>query len=214
MTASELFELVDALQIPKSFSIEGHYRFTGIEALCILCAHFHLVGDMYSLAMLYDCSQSAISECINELVKFLDEHWEHLLKCDSKHLLHPSCLSYYAEAIHNCGAPLKSVFAFIDSLMLPNGIIGHLYGPHEGQQNDNFLLTESALIDCLAQFAFPRDVDKNTELEWNAAIEHGFEIVLNTWPFLNSGWKMHLYASCVGQYYCIGVLLTNCMNCL
>jgi hypothetical protein len=138
--------------------------------------------------------------------------------------------------------------------MLPNGIIGHLYGPHEGQQNDNFLLTESALLDRLAQFAFPEDVDENTpieestfqifgdpaygvgphivspfsgmgeqtteELEWNAEmsavrieVEHGFGIVSNTWPFLNSGWKMRLYVSPVGRYYRIGVLLTNCLNC-
>ena len=90
MTALELFELVDALQIPESFSTKVHYRFTGIEALCLLCARFCSAGDMYSLAMLYDHSQSAISECINELVEFLDECWEHLLKCDSEHLLHPS----------------------------------------------------------------------------------------------------------------------------
>jgi nuclease HARBI1 len=157
MTASELFELADALQIPEFLSTKGHYRFTGIEALCLLCAHFCLAGNMYSLAMLYDHSQSAISECINELVEFLDEHWEHLLQCDGEHLLHPSQLSYCAEAMHNHGAPLKSVFAFIhctirrichptwfqcvaynghkkihvlkfQALMLPNGIIGHLYG--------------------------------------------------------------------------------------
>ena len=114
MTALELFELVDALQIPESFSTEGHYKFTGIEALCLLCACFHLAGDMYSLAMLYDHSQLAISECINELVEFLDEYWEHLFKCDSEHLLHPSRLSYYAKAIRNHSAPLRSVFAFID----------------------------------------------------------------------------------------------------
>ena len=81
MAASELFELVDALQIPEPFRTEGHYKFTGIEVLCLLCAHFCSAGDMYSLAMLYDHLQSAISECINELVEFLDEHWEHFLKC-------------------------------------------------------------------------------------------------------------------------------------
>jgi hypothetical protein len=114
MAASELFELVDALQIPEPFRTEGHYKFTSIESLCLLCARFHSAGDMYSLAMLYDRSQSAILECINELVEFLDERWEHLLKCDNEYLLHPSQLSSYAEAIHNCGAPLRFVFAFID----------------------------------------------------------------------------------------------------
>ena len=42
--------------------------------------------------------------------------------------------------------------------MLPNGIIGHLYGPFEGHQNDNFLLTESGLLEHLAHFAHPEDL--------------------------------------------------------
>jgi hypothetical protein len=69
---------------------------------------------MYTLSMLYDRSQSAISECVNELVEYLDERWEHLLGCDEDHLLHPDNLAVYAAAIHNRGAPLASIFAFID----------------------------------------------------------------------------------------------------
>jgi nuclease HARBI1 len=126
--------------------------------------------------MLYDQAQSAISEVVNELVEYLDEQWEHLLGCDSDHLLHPSQLLIYADAIHQQGAPTKSVFGFIDctiwhichptwfqcvaynghkkfhalefqALMLPNGIISHLYGPFEGWHNDNHLLTESGLLE-------------------------------------------------------------------
>ena len=59
------------------------------------------------------------------------------------------------------------------------------------------------------------------EKAWNAEmsavrieVEHGFGIVANTWPFLNAGWKMRLYSSPVGRYYRVGVLLTNCINCL
>ena len=57
--------------------------------------------------------------------------------------------------------------------------------------------------------------------EWNAEmsavcikVEHGFGIVSNTWPFFNANWKMHLYASPVGRYYQVGVLLMNCLDCL
>jgi hypothetical protein len=161
MTASELFEMVDSLGIPEAFATESRHWFTGIEGLCLLCAHFRSAGDMYSLAMLYDGAQSAISECINELVEFLDNRWEHLLQCEDQDLLYPLQLSEYAQAIHECGAPLNSIFAFINctiqsmchpswhqqvaysghkkfhalkfqALMLPNGIIGHLYGPFEG----------------------------------------------------------------------------------
>ena len=45
-------------------------------------------------------------------------------------------------------------------------------------------------------------------------VEHGFGIVSNTWPFPNAGWKMHFYSLPVGRYYHVGVLLTNCLNCL
>ena len=61
----------------------------------------------------------------------------------------------------------------------------------------------------------------DAEKEWNAEmsavqieVEHEFGVVSNTWPFLNASWKMCLYSSSVGRYYCVGVLLTNCLNCL
>lgn len=124
----------------------------------------------------------------------------HLLQCDSVHLLRPSKLAGYADAIHQRGAPIKTIFAFIDctirrmchptwrqriaynghkkfhalkfqALMLPNGIIGHLYGPFEGRRNDNFLLTDSGLLERLAEFAFPEDLAENTPVE-----EHTFQI--------------------------------------
>ena len=194
MTASELFEMVHSLGIPETFATDSRHRFTGIEGLCLLCARFRSAGDMYSLAMLYDRAQSAISECINELVEFLDNRWEHLLQCEDQHLLHPLRLSEYAQAIHERGAPLNSIFAFIDctirrichpswhqrvaynghkkihalkfqALMLPNGIIGHLYGPFEGRRNDNFLLTDSGLLDRLSQFAFRADIAEGAPME-------------------------------------------------
>ena len=49
--------------------------------------------------------------------------------------------------------------------MLPNGIIGHLYGPFEGHQNDNFLLTESGLLQRLAHFAHLEDLAADVPYE-------------------------------------------------
>src|SRR6202042_2783653 len=161
MTAPEIYDMVEALEIPESFVTSNQYVFTGIEAFCPLCTRFQSAGDMYQLSMQYDCSQTSISECVNELVEFLDEEWEHLLGCDEGHLLRPSELAQYADVIHHRGAPLKSVAGFIDctihrichptfwqrqaynghkkfhalkfqALMLPNEIIGHLCGPFEG----------------------------------------------------------------------------------
>lgn len=59
------------------------------------------------------------------------------------------------------------------------------------------------------------------EKEWNEKmasvrieVEHGFGIVSNNFPFLNAGWKMHVYGSPVGRYYRAGVLFTNAVTCL
>ncbi len=194
MTAQELIEMVDGLEIPPKLITNSRYAFTGLEAFCLLCARFRSAGDMYSLSMLYDRTQSSISEVINDLVIHLDDTWEHLLDCDQDHLLHPSELAQYANAIHQRGAPIKTIFGFIDctiwriahptwfqhqaynghkkfhalkfqALMLPNGIIGHLYGPFEGRRNDNFLLTESGLLEHLAHFAHPEDLAADAPYE-------------------------------------------------
>ncbi|KNZ76743.1 hypothetical protein J132_08815 [Termitomyces sp. J132] len=119
--------------------------------------------------------------------------------------------------------------------MLPNGIIGHLFGPFEGRWNDNFLLTESGLLDQLAQFAFLENLDENAPQEectfqifggpaygvgphimspFSGVGWHNADGVANTWWFLNAKWKMWLYSSPVGRYHWIGVLLTNSLNCL
>ena len=71
----------------------------------------------------------------------------------------------------------------------------------------------------VSPFAGP-GVRTEEEKGWNEAmasvrieVEHGFGIVSNTWPFLNAGWKMHIYSSPVGRYYRAGVLFTNAINC-
>jgi hypothetical protein len=140
------------------------------------------------------------------------------------------------------------------AVRLPNGLFGHLFGPVEGQHNDNDLLTESRLLNICAIYALHRGANENTpihqcflqlfgdpayglgpcilspfsggnwteeELEWNAAmsavwieVEHGFGNVTHLWPFLNAQWKHQVYASPVGWYYCVRVLLTNMHNCI
>ncbi|KAF8219992.1 hypothetical protein L208DRAFT_1426958 [Tricholoma matsutake] len=249
MTASEIYEMIKALEIPDVFVTRTHSKFSVVEAFCLLCAQLCSARDLYALLMLYDRAQSAISEVVNELVVYLDEWWEHLLGCDSDHLLHPSQFLIYADAIHQQGATTRSVFidctiqcichsswfhhvAYnghkkfhalrFQALMLPNGIITHLYGPFEGHCNDNYLLTESGLLEQLAQFAFWEDFDENVPHEeyteeytfqifGDPAYEYGFGIVANTWPSLNAAWKMKMqvYSSPVGRYYRVGVLLTN-----
>jgi hypothetical protein len=233
--------------------------------------------------MKYNRCQSAISEVINELVLYLDETWKHLLDFDMDYLLNPEHLAAYAQAIHESGIPLETVWSFIDctlthmchptwfqrqafsghkryhvlkyqALGLPNGLIGHLFGPQEGRRNDNALAAISEIFEKALEHAIRPGTDENTpiaerhfqifgdpaygvspvilspfagagdrtaeEKEWNnimskarISVEHAFGLVLQEWPFIRAYWKHRLYASPLGRYYRVAVLLTNARSC-
>jgi hypothetical protein len=46
--------------------------------------------------------------------------------------------------------------------MLPNGMFGHLFGPHEGRRHGAFLLTESEILDTCAEHAVREGTDIHT----------------------------------------------------
>lgn len=173
---------MDVLELPENITTASRSRFTGFEAFALTCARFRSPGDQYTLSMLYNRHQSAISEIVNWVVIFLDEKWRHLLDFDHEGLLAPANLAQYANAIYNRGAPLSGVWGFIDctiraisrpvewqrvaynghkkhhalkyqAVMLPNGMFGHLYGPFEGRRNDVHLLNSSQLLHKCAQYA-------------------------------------------------------------
>jgi hypothetical protein len=58
------------------------------------------------------------------------------------------------------------------------------------------------------------------EVEWNhqmsrprMSVENGFGQVVARWPFLNAFWKLHVYASPIGRYNQVAVLLHNAISC-
>ncbi|KAJ7302650.1 hypothetical protein DFH08DRAFT_722830 [Mycena albidolilacea] len=157
----ELEDLARCLKIPKIFRTRNRYTFERVEALCLLIAWFQLAGDQCELSMKYNRSQTAISEVVNKLVEFLDDRWAHLLEFDHNGLLMTQRLQLYADAIHMKGSLLRLIWGFIDctircmcrpswwqqqvynghkkvhalkfqAIRLPDGLIGHLFGPIEG----------------------------------------------------------------------------------
>ena len=270
--------------MPPVIITRNRYYVPRLEALALTCARLARPGDIYDLVKDYDRSASAISEIVNETVCRLDAMWEHLLNFDCNHLLSPRNLAHYARAIRQAGAPLSTVWGFIDctlrriarptwfqrpaysgykkyhalkyqAVIVPNGMFAHLFGPWEGRRTDPFLLSESGLLDQCAKYAVQEDIEDDTPLEhrffqlygdpaygvnpflispysgpgqrtaseqeFNSCmssvrieVEHGFGIVLNTWPFLYTFWKQRLHQSPIGTYYRVAVLLTNAQNCL
>lgn len=124
----------------------------------------------------------AISECVNWMFKFILKKWDFLLRDFASGHLSKERLSLFARKIHEKGAPLDQCWGFIDcticqiyrpkkwqqgcyngykhlhalkysAVKSPDGLVYHLYGPWEGQRNDNVLLRESLLLDCYHEFA-------------------------------------------------------------
>jgi nuclease HARBI1 len=48
------------------------------------------------------------------------------------------------------------------AIMLPNEMFGHLFGPHEGQRNDSFLLNKSGIIESCAEHAVCGGTDEDS----------------------------------------------------
>ncbi|KAJ4465915.1 hypothetical protein C8R41DRAFT_732377, partial [Lentinula lateritia] len=113
-TASEIFHLCDALTIPMIIKTKSGYKFPHVEALCLLLAQMRDSGDAYCMTMLYNQCQSLISEIFNELVIYIDRTWSPLLTFNTNGVLAPECLTEYAEAVHEYGAPLTGIWGFID----------------------------------------------------------------------------------------------------
>ncbi|KAI0348726.1 hypothetical protein OH77DRAFT_1432640, partial [Trametes cingulata] len=149
---------------------------------------------MNDLVTRYSRSSSAISEIVNYTVCAIDITWARLLNFDHTHLLSPANLATYAAAIHAAGAPVSSIWAFIDctlrhiarpsryqqvaysgykkahalkyqAVAIPNGIIAHLFGPFEGRHADTFLLAESGLLDKCARYAVQEGSTADSPIE-------------------------------------------------
>lgn len=107
------------------------------------------------------------------------QRWKHLLRFDP-HRLTPQKLEQYAQAIHAKGCPLKNISSFIDgtldpnsrpvrnqrmvyngwkrvhclkfhSVVTPDGLHSHVYGPVEGRRHDETLYKQSGLAELLAK---------------------------------------------------------------
>jgi nuclease HARBI1 len=92
----------------------SRYVFDPVKALGLTLARFCSAGDQYELSMHYNHTQSAISEIVNFVVTYVNNRWSNLLDFNHDHLLSPTNLEKYAAAIHQAGAPVDSIWGFID----------------------------------------------------------------------------------------------------
>lgn len=179
---NEIERLVWCLEIPEKVSADNKiYEPDGV-ALCMLLARLawpHRLADMH---LEFDWKPERVSRITNTLLRWIYDHWHHLLGFDSERLT-PERLAMYSMAIKEKNAPLESCWGFVDGtlrpiarpiygqeavyngwkrfhcfkyqgIIAPDGIITHLYGPVEGRIHDSTVWMESGMSEILDTYAY------------------------------------------------------------
>ena len=154
----DLPTLTQALRIPRSFQLSRRSVLEGIEGFFMLlkrlaypCGYGDLIYRFGRLVPVFSMATNHVLDYINNTHSHLITQWNHTM-------LSPRALEVYAETIHGKGTALKNCFGFVygtvrpiarpgehqrimynghkrvhalkfQSLALPIGLIGNLYGP-------------------------------------------------------------------------------------
>ena len=150
--------LAEALQIPESISCNQRSIADGKEALCMLLKRLAYPVMYSDMVPRFARPVPVLNMIANEVLDHVYTTHQHRICEWYPEVMNPVALQRYADAIAQKGAPLENCFGFIDStvrpiarpdtnqrivynghkrvhaikfqsIALPNGIIGHLYGP-------------------------------------------------------------------------------------
>lgn len=150
--------LANVLQIPVNIQCAQRTTCDGIEGLCMLLKRFSYPCRYSDMVPRFGRPVPEICMITNTVVDYIFDIHNHRISQWNLDILSPPLLQQYADAIHAKGAPLDNCFGFIDgtvrpicrpgqhqravynghkrvhslkfqSLALPNGLIGNMYGP-------------------------------------------------------------------------------------
>jgi len=148
---------------------------------------------------------------------------------------------YLQESVYNGHKRVHSLK--FQTVVTPDGLIAHVFGPVEGVRHDASLLTQSRLLDTLeanpvfagyslyGDPAYPltpfllspykganlsADQMRFNEVmsSVRVSVEWEFHDIINAWKYLDFKAALKIYLSPVGNYYLLGILLTNIRTCL
>ena len=177
------YRLKDALRLPEYFSTYNRLKVSGIEGLCILLKRFAYPCRYYEFINRFGRPVPDYSIIFNDVMTRIYDRFEFLVSDFNVPFLSQNHLMEYCRVIKDKGAPLDRCIGFIDgtvrpicrpgrnqaivynghkrvhalkyqSVALPNGLIGNMFGPPEGKRHDCALLRESGLIQNLNQYAY------------------------------------------------------------
>lgn len=177
----DMQRLLTALEIPEYYICVQRTHATGMEALMILLRRLVYPARWCDLVPFFGRSGSELSLIFNTIMDDLYDRFQHLLDSLDLVWLDPE---FFSQVINNKGAPLNQCWGFIDgtarpiarpirnqrimfsghkrvhclkfqSVVAPNGLIAHMFGPIEGRRHDAFMLGVSGLTDKLSRFQTP-----------------------------------------------------------
>ena len=148
----------------------------GLDAICMVLRRFAYPNRLSDLEEMFGRPKSGLSLIINQSVEILYRAHQHRFLSLDNPWLEPAQLQTYADSIFIKGAPLKNCIGFVDgtvrlicrptrhqrvcynghkrihalkfqSVVIPCGLIAHLYGPVEGRRHDCALLRMSRLME-------------------------------------------------------------------
>ena len=176
---NDIYKLADALQLSDEFVTYNGLIVKSVPVLCIYLKRFSYPYRYSDMVFHFARPVPEICIMTNHTIEWIYNRWNHLLTTYHHNLLSPANLMLYADAVHQSGAALDSCWGFIDgtvrsvcrpgvnqrvlynghkrvhsikfqSVALPSGLVGHLYGPVEERRHDS---SRSGLLQELQRFS-------------------------------------------------------------
>ena len=179
MTKSDLVRLANALGVPPQFRDSKRRSYAGVEGIALVLARLAYPGRLCDLTFkgFGKLSEPDLSRLFRITVDFIWSRFSHLLEDVS---IWEDDLSFFARAIWGVIGRYQNCWGFIDgtiramcrpsyaqqlgysghkrkhgikfqSIALPNGLIGYLWGPVLGRRHDAHMLDDSNLLNELRQ---------------------------------------------------------------
>lgn len=170
--------MADALDMPGTMYAPNRTLWSREDGLAITMRRLVYPNRLSDCADDLGRGEAEISLIVNHTIQFLSDRWGHLFhQVDQPWLTHDRMESYCAKTLEKTSC-YDNVWGFVDgtvrpicrpihaqrlfynghkrvhslkfqSIVCPDGMIAHLYGPVEGRMHDSAMLDESGLLQQL-----------------------------------------------------------------
>lgn len=181
---ADLHRLVVALQLPPQIVLPNRCTMSGLYGLTVFLRRLTYPNRLLDLEQFFGRPKTTLSMAVNYVADHIYENFKHKVSDLGRFV---NRMQMYADAIRDKGAALSNCFGFVDgtvrpicrpiryqricfnghkrvhslkfqSILTPDGLIAHLWGPLEGRRHDCALLQKSEIQE---QFQNGNWLDRN-----------------------------------------------------